>query len=107
MIPLALIVSELVTNSLKHAFGERADGVIAVDFRRDSSDFVLRVADNGCGIAPAGRKGSGIGQSIVFSLATQLNAEMSIDGRNGTTVTVRFPADGAGSGKPSPTSLAI
>lgn len=107
LIPLALIASELVTNSLKHAFGDRSDGVIAVDFRRDNGDFVLRVTDNGCGIALAASKGSGIGQSIVSSLATQLNAEMSIDGRNGTTVTVRFTADAAGSGKPSPSSLAI
>lgn len=107
LIPLALIASELVTNSLKHAFGNRSDGIIAVDFRRDGSDFVLRVADNGCGMDPAGATGSGIGQSIVASLATQLRAEMTVEGRNGTIVTVRFPADTAGSDKPALATLAI
>lgn len=105
LIPLALIASELITNSLKHAFGDRSDGIITIDFRRDDADVVLRVADNGRGTDSAGDAGPGIGQSIVASLTTQLHARMSVEGRNGMIVTVRFPANAGGSDRPAPASL--
>lgn len=94
LIPLALIASELVTNSLKHAFGDRSDGVIMIDFRRIDTELVLLVADNGRGAGNASHAAPGIGQNIMASLATQLQASISVESRDGTVVTLRLPADG-------------
>ena len=49
-IPLGLIVNELLSNSLKHAFPGDAKGDITVDFHKAGDDFILEVKDTGIGI---------------------------------------------------------
>jgi len=50
-IPCALIVNELVSNSLKHAFPAGKEGEIGIDFRVDNDNkFLLAVSDNGVGL---------------------------------------------------------
>ena len=50
---IALIINELVTNALKHAFPDDMTGTIRVEFRREEADYVLVVADDGVGIPPS------------------------------------------------------
>ena len=50
MIPLGLIVNELVTNALKHAFPDGASGEVNVALRSSNGSSVLTVADNGVGL---------------------------------------------------------
>jgi two-component sensor histidine kinase len=79
-VPLGLIVTELVTNGLKHAFPdlhERAQKPeIHIALRpRDDGKYDLRVADNGIGL-PKGfdrRRATGMGLQLVYMLADQLN----------------------------------
>ncbi|MFP4430148.1 MAG: histidine kinase dimerization/phosphoacceptor domain -containing protein [Spirochaetaceae bacterium] len=53
-VPLGLVVAELLTNSLKHAFPDRRPGRLALRLRRsDSGEIILKVRDNGVGF-PAG-----------------------------------------------------
>ncbi len=77
-IPIGLIVNELITNSMKHAFPDLEEGVITVELREESDRFTLLVADNGSG--PGGRTepgASGLGLGIVDLLAHQIRAELT------------------------------
>jgi two-component system, sensor histidine kinase PdtaS len=87
---LGLIVTELVINSLKHAFpGDRA-GRITVGYRAHASDWVLSVSDDGIGMFSAPENTApGLGTSIVRALAKQLHARVEITRANpGTTVSI-------------------
>lgn len=69
-----LIVNELLTNALKHAFPGEQCGYIEVRMKRLCSDMLLEVADNGVGL-PEGfdkAQGSGFGCKLVQMLARQL-----------------------------------
>jgi two-component sensor histidine kinase len=87
-IPLGLLLTELVTNSLKHAFPD-GTGDISVDLRRREGDRIaLIVADNGQATessksAPfASQPGRGI--NIITGLVAQLQGAISIETCNGT-----------------------
>jgi two-component sensor histidine kinase len=98
-VSIALLVSELVTNCLKHAFKERPQGHIAITFRRcpKQNDLVLTVSDDGCG-ATASSGGHGLGKTIIHGLAVQLHGSITWDGTRGTTVSLRFPNAGCWAG---------
>lgn len=86
---LGLIVNELVTNAVKHAFG-REGGRIAIGFAPGPDEGVLTVADNGRGLQPPRPGSSGTG--LIESLTRQIGGALTLDsGDNGTLVTVRFP----------------
>jgi two-component sensor histidine kinase len=86
---LGLIVNELVTNALKHAFG-RKGGRISIGFVPRADEGVLTVADNGRGLQPP-RPGSS-GSGLIESLTRQIDGRLTLEsGDNGTLVTVNFP----------------
>ncbi len=90
-VSLGLIVTELVINSLKHAFpGGGRSGHIAVTFRSQDQGWVLTVADDGIGFpADRAKVEPGLGTGIVEALAGQLDAQVEIaDSHPGTRVTV-------------------
>jgi two-component sensor histidine kinase len=89
---LGLIVTELVINSLKHAFNEHTGGQISVAYEVSGTDWRLSVADNGVGksggVFPQPKKG-GLGTGIVTALAKQLDAQVETSsGPKGTTVSL-------------------
>ena len=89
---LGLIVTELVINSLKHAFNdETKDGKITVAYEVFGKDWKLSVVDNGIG-KPDGvfaQPKTGLGTGIVNALAKQLNAQVETQsGSHGTTVSI-------------------
>jgi PAS domain S-box-containing protein len=99
IIPCALIINELISNALKHAFprGRLADGEkeISLELRRDPIDtyqHVLRVSDNGIGLPPgfdvsASRS---LGMHLVDILVRQLRGSLHAETGSGTVFTVRF-----------------
>lgn len=89
-VSLGLIVTELVINSLKHAFpGRNQKGKINVDYMTDAGGWTLTVADDGVGMTSEDDFSPGLGTGIVEALARQLDAAVSVtDGRPGTTVSV-------------------
>ncbi len=90
---LGLIVNELVTNAIKHAFPNDRPGTITVAFTRARQEFCLRVDDDGVGKAAAGPTSSGLGQRLIRSLASQLGATFEMESFDtGRKCTVRFPA---------------
>jgi len=89
---IGLIVTELVINSIKHAFDETTkDGEIRVSYDVSGTDWQLAVSDNGCG-KPDGvfaQPKTGLGTGVVKALAKQLDANVvTLSGALGTKVSV-------------------
>lgn len=94
-VSLGLVITELVINSLKHAFPDDRSGHITVDYRAHGAGWTLCVCDDGIGISsdPEVAK-PGLGTGIVTALAGQLGAELTItDAAPGTRVTIECDAD--------------
>jgi two-component sensor histidine kinase len=94
-IPCGLILNELVTNALKHAFRDGQRGTIWLDLRRVADGTVrLAVRDNGVGIAEGVnlRKCESLGMHLVFTLAQQLDGTVDVHVQDGTLFELRFPA---------------
>ncbi len=91
---LGIVVSELVTNALKHAFSEGQAGTVSIRFERpDGGVTSLTVEDNGAGIA-TGDGHEGLGALIVKQLARQFGGsepEYVARPGGGTAITVRLP----------------
>jgi two-component sensor histidine kinase len=90
-----LIVNELVTNALKHAFPEKATGQVTVTCRaRPGGQVVLEVCDDGRGFAgdPAGEVATSLGLSLVSTLTRQLRGRLSTSSQGGgASFRVEFP----------------
>jgi two-component sensor histidine kinase len=84
-VPLALLISELITNAYKHAFEKGDEGVITVEAKREAQGSYVAVKDNGRGVDKDEFKNSqSLGSNIIRSLTQQLGAEMNINTDNGT-----------------------
>jgi two-component sensor histidine kinase len=92
LMSLSLIVAELVTNSLKHAFIDRQDGLIAITVTGERRLYTLSVADNGPGLPKDFGKSQrdGLGQGILQSLADQLHGKLVFESGAGTTARLTF-----------------
>ena len=91
MIHLGLILNEIISNSLKHAFTGNK-GNIDITLKNLQNKYALTVKDNGRGL-PKGfnvKKHSNLGMQLVFMLAEQLNAKISLDGSKGTSYKIQF-----------------
>ena len=94
-IPCALILTELVSNALKHAFAGTRTGELRIAFQRlPEASWLLEVQDSGGVEAPEGppRPGSSFGLELVRLLTEQLNGNVRIERAPGFRVTVVFPA---------------
>ena len=91
--PVALMLNELVTNAIKHAFDRHVNGaerIIRVAMDVGSAHHSIEVADNGKGMTALG--GGSFGTRLVRSLARQLDATIEwLDGSPGTRVIVTIP----------------
>ncbi len=100
-LPCAMIVNELLTNSVHHAFKwdhepsdkEENQFIISIEFVALKKNFRLSVSDNGCGISPNQAKvQSTLGLQLVKILVEQhLFGSFNISGNQGTQVNVEFP----------------
>lgn len=89
-VSLGLIITELVINSLKHAFPGKRHGKILVSYAAHGPNWTLAIHDNGVGMPKnAADAKPGLGTSIVQALAAQLNCRVQVsDCHPGTTVSV-------------------
>lgn len=89
---ISIIVNELVTNAIKHAFNGAGSGSIRVTGRSGSA-FELTIADNGRGItANPTPRGGGLGSRLVESFARQLGAKHEVlSSGEGTTHRLLIP----------------
>lgn len=92
------IISNLVMNSINHAFDDTESPKIIIEFEKQGDHLYLSYQDNGCGIEPAlhhrifepfytskrGRGGSGLGLNLVFNLVKQkLDGELQFESEPG------------------------
>jgi two-component sensor histidine kinase len=95
-IPCGLILNELISNSLKHAFPNNRQGVIRVALRTLSDGrLCLEVKDNGIGI-PANLdvlKSKSLGMQLVCDLAAQFKAALEVIGQDGALFRLTFSAE--------------
>jgi len=92
-IPVGLITHELVSNSLKHGFAGRVEGVVGVGLREEPAGvFTLAVGDNGIGLAVADPMAAprSLGLQLVAALAGQIRAQVVCDSHEGTVFKVVF-----------------
>ncbi|HBT51020.1 MAG TPA: hypothetical protein DEA49_02745 [Petrotoga sp.] len=91
---IALVVNELVTNSLKYAFVGKDNGEITIISKFENESIKLVVSDNGVGFPQNFdiQKTRGLGLSIVYSIITkQLNGEIEMESSNGAKVRIEIP----------------
>jgi two-component sensor histidine kinase/CHASE3 domain sensor protein len=94
---IGIVLGELVTNAIKHAFDGTTKGRIWTSLARNGEGIaVLRVEDDGKGLAPGAGNDGGLGSMIIRQLATQFGGEPSYAQRNGggTSVSVSLPGLG-------------
>ena len=91
--PLALIINELVTNALKHAFPAGREGHIRIGLRKNGVEKLeATIFDDGVGInAEAAGASHGSGSRIIEALALQLGGELVRQGGDGTAWQLIFP----------------
>jgi len=92
-VPLGLVINELVTNALEHAFVPDKPGSLWVSLIRQDSDIVLTVADNGRGLDQYFnfRSAASLGFYLIINLVErQLDGKIELDRDKGTMFTIRF-----------------
>lgn len=105
-VPLGIIVNELVSNSLKHAFSGRDRGEIRIELRKEEGEengkhkkednkvtsFILTVSDNGRGIPDNLdiQDLDTLGMQLITALVDQLDGELELKRNNGTEFSIKF-----------------
>ena len=92
-LPLGLILNEMLTNSIKYAYANKAGGEIRICLLRQGHNAILSVADDGPGFPPtlAPDTSSSTGMMIMQMLAKQLKAEIRLQSSGGANISVIFP----------------
>jgi len=94
-IPLGLLVTELVTNSLKHAFPDGKGHIDVVLNRAQDGTVALVVSDDGRGYETpdtASSEQKGLGARIISGVVAQLRATMTVNNSNGTRSEINIGA---------------
>ncbi len=89
--PLAVTLSELLQNSLEHAFPDGRGGIVGVDFERAQDDVRMVVWDDGIGIPDDLHRVDHLGLQIVRTLTNEMGGRLSITSEGGTRTEVSIP----------------
>lgn len=94
-IPCGLLINELISNALKHAFPGCKQGTVHIQCTGNGSHCCLSVQDDGIGIPDSivSAQGETMGLTLVAALARQLKAEQQISSEHGTLFRFIFPLD--------------
>ncbi|MBO0906369.1 histidine kinase dimerization/phosphoacceptor domain -containing protein [Jiella sonneratiae] len=88
-VSLGIIVTELVGNACKYAYGEDQAGVVRIRLVKEMSRFHLRVEDDGPGVDLGAKpKGTGVGTRLIRAMAQSLGAELEYGGGPGARICV-------------------
>lgn len=94
-VPCGLIINELVSNALKHAFLADTSGTIDIVIRTlDAGRIEIVVADDGIGLSelPADAEKKSLGLRLIDTLTTQLDGSLAIKKENGTRISITLNA---------------
>ena len=93
-IPVGLILNELVSNALKHAFAGREEGRIDISFYPlNNKKYRLRVEDDGIGLPDKFdvEHTESLGMKLIHLLSGQIDGNLNINGENGVRIQILFP----------------
>ncbi|PLX07804.1 MAG: hypothetical protein C0596_09395 [Marinilabiliales bacterium] len=95
LVPCGLIITELVTNSIKHAFDFNSDNKIEITCTQVENNVNITIHDNGKGIKPGFdfRKSESLGLRLVYGLARQIKSELKYENDSGLKVWFEFKID--------------
>ena len=90
-VPIAIIINELVTNSIKYGFPDERPGQILIKLHTNH-ELVISVSDNGVGMPGHEQARKGFGSKVVALLVQQLNGQLVYeDAQPGCRVVLRMP----------------
>jgi len=91
-VPLGLIINELISNALKHAFPNERKGKLTVSIKKKKDKFELIVADDGIGYAKDLnlKTPDSLGMQLVLALTEQLRGTIDFKRAGGTKVIITF-----------------
>ena len=90
-IPVALIINEAVTNSIKYAFTDTNESKIFVLMNESADKVNLTIADNGKGFVPNDEiENKSLGIQLIKGLSKEIKGTLSIEGTDGTKLTIQF-----------------
>jgi PAS domain S-box-containing protein len=92
-ISLGLIINELVTNSLKHAFKEQEHGELHILLKKEKKNYLLKIKDDGKGIPEDidYLKTESLGLKLVVNLVEQQGGKIELNKNNGTEFIIKIP----------------
>ncbi len=90
MIPVALIINEVLTNSYKHAFSGRENGIIELKMTEQTGEITLSIHDNGVGFKDGGDQKDQLGMEIIKSLVEQLEGNYTYESDQGSAFKMTF-----------------
>ncbi len=96
-IPCGLIVTEILSNSIKHAFPVERSGTVALSLRKTGNTFALEVSDDGVGI-PGGidrDQPDTLGMTLLGALTDQISATVTVTTDRGVLWRLEIPAAAA------------
>jgi two-component sensor histidine kinase len=101
-VPIALIVNELVTNSLKYAQTSDTHNIIKISLARTGEgELRLCTSDNGSGIPAEAKEQSGLGRRLVSTFVRQLSGRIETrSSPSGYEVIIVFPEQPASTWRP-------
>lgn len=88
--PVALIINELVANSIKHGRRDNSSR-IRVSLHAAGSEIILTVSDNGPGFQPGPARSRSSGLGLVRGLCRQIGGKLNIDNADGARVVIGIP----------------
>lgn len=89
-VPVGLLITEILTNSIKYAF-PNGKGNISLEFLRANGHYLLSLEDDGVGFSSDKlRTNESLGMQLIYSLSEQLDAEIRIETDNGTRYSFKF-----------------
>lgn len=91
-IPFGLIINEIVTNCIKHAFPGGKEGEISITLHSEKGKTKLAISDNGIGISESldMQNPKSFGLALVYSLVRQLKGTIEINSNDGTEIKIAF-----------------
>ncbi len=93
-IPCGLILNEVLTNSYKHAFSDREEGIVQILFKKESDHLLFIIRDNGVGFdMESPKKTRSLGMKLVKTLTKQLNGTLEVSTESGSEFAFRFKKD--------------
>ncbi|MCK5674809.1 MAG: hypothetical protein KAH95_15625 [Spirochaetales bacterium] len=92
LVPLALLLNELLINSVKHAFPDKTGTITIIVSSDENNKYTIIIKDNGIGFPKQKKESTSLlGLDLVESMTAQLNGTVSFENNNGAVSTIVFP----------------